>query len=176
MRTVRILDGEPLAIDLVNTLWIEHGELVDALADVEGARAWIDLQGIDCPTTESARASLVTARTAIREHIGAPDSPSARAALNAVLGWGFRRPVVTASGVVAEAETDDPAARAGWLAALDYADLLAAGTGRFGRCAHEQCVLHFHDASARGQRRWCSMATCGNRAKAARHYAKSRTD
>jgi predicted RNA-binding Zn ribbon-like protein len=176
MRTVRILEGEPLAVDLVNTLWIERGELVDALADVEGVRTWIDLEGIDCPANECARQALVEARTAIREHIAAPESPSARAALNTVLGWGFRRPVVVAGGVVAEAETDDPDARAAWLAAVNYADLLAAASGRFGRCAHEQCVLHFYDAGARGLRRWCSMAICGNRAKAARHYAKSRTD
>lgn len=173
MRKVRVLDGEPLAVDLANTLWREHSELVDALVDLEGTHAWIDLEGIDCPATEAARTSLVAARTAIREHIDAPASVSARAALNAVLGWGFRRPTVTADGVATAVETAEPAQRAGWLAAANYADLLAAGSGAFRRCAHEQCVLCFYDASPRGSRRWCSMAGCGNRAKAARHYAKS---
>lgn len=174
MRTVRVLQGEPLSMDLVNTVWIEHGEPVDALVDVEGARTWIDLQGIDCPATEAARQALISARTAIREHIASPDSPSARAALNAVLSWGFSRPTVTASGVAVHRETQDPAQLAAWLAAVNYVDLLSAGTGRVRRCAHEQCVLHFHDTSARGTRRWCSMSGCGNRAKAARHYARSR--
>ena len=32
----------------------------------------------------------------------------------------------------------------------------------------------FYDASRNGKRRWCEMATCGNRAKAARHRQKAR--
>ena len=151
MRTVRVLPGEPLSMDLVNTIWVEHDELVDALVDVEGVRAWIDLQGIDCPATETAREALIAARTAIREHIATPDSPSARAALNAVLNWGFSRPTVTASGVVGHSETQDPAQLAAWLAVVNYVELLSTGAGRVRRCAHEQCVLHFHDTSARAR-------------------------
>ncbi|WP_245997945.1 CGNR zinc finger domain-containing protein [Nocardia pseudobrasiliensis] len=30
------------------------------------------------------------------------------------------------------------------------------------------------DPSPSGRRRWCSMATCGNRAKARRHYDRAR--
>jgi predicted RNA-binding Zn ribbon-like protein len=41
-------------------------------------------------------------------------------------------------------------------------------------CAHEACVLHFFDTSRNGTRRWCSMAACGNRAKAFRHYARTK--
>jgi predicted RNA-binding Zn ribbon-like protein len=37
-------------------------------------------------------------------------------------------------------------------------------------------VLHFFDVSKNGTRRWCSMSGCGNRAKARRHYARSRQD
>ncbi len=171
-----MLSGEPLSVDLVNTVWMEHGEPVDALADIEGVRAWIDLQGIDCPATEAALAALVAARTAVREHIDAPASPSARATLNSVLSWGFRRSTVTAQGVELVDTVEQPDRRAAWLAAMNYADRLAGGTGTFRRCAHEQCVLYFHDSSARGSRRWCSMAGCGNRAKAARHYARSRNN
>jgi len=32
----------------------------------------------------------------------------------------------------------------------------------------------FYDISRTGRRRWCDMATCGNRAKAARHRARAR--
>jgi predicted RNA-binding Zn ribbon-like protein len=32
----------------------------------------------------------------------------------------------------------------------------------------------FYDTSRTGRRRWCDMATCGNRAKAARHRARSK--
>jgi predicted RNA-binding Zn ribbon-like protein len=30
----------------------------------------------------------------------------------------------------------------------------------------------FYDNTKNGRRRWCDMATCGNRAKAARHREK----
>lgn len=43
-------------------------------------------------------------------------------------------------------------------------------------CAHDACVLRFFDTSRNGTRHWCSMAACGNRAKASRHYARTKTD
>jgi predicted RNA-binding Zn ribbon-like protein len=36
-------------------------------------------------------------------------------------------------------------------------------------------LLHFYDTTKSGTRRWCSMAVCGNRAKAARHYERAKT-
>lgn len=42
-------------------------------------------------------------------------------------------------------------------------------------CAGPGCGWLFIDASPSGRRRWCSMETCGNRAKAQRHYKKART-
>ena len=42
-------------------------------------------------------------------------------------------------------------------------------------CDNERCRWVFFDASRTGRRRWCDMATCGNRAKAARHRARSKT-
>jgi predicted RNA-binding Zn ribbon-like protein len=41
-------------------------------------------------------------------------------------------------------------------------------------CANDTCRWVFYDTSRTGRRRWCDMATCGNRAKAARHRAKSK--
>lgn len=46
------------------------------------------------------------------------------------------------------------------------ARLIADGAG-VRRCGRADCVLFFRDNSRNGRRRWCSMATCGNRAKAA---------
>jgi len=37
-----------------------------------------------------------------------------------------------------------------------------------------QCVLHFHDTSKKGTRRWCSMRLCGNRWKVAAYAARQR--
>jgi len=39
-------------------------------------------------------------------------------------------------------------------------------------CAAPTCGWLFLDNSRRGNRRWCDMSVCGNRAKARRHYAK----
>lgn len=47
---------------------------------------------------------------------------------------------------------------------------------RVHRCAAPRCGRVFYDASRNGKRRWCEMATCGNRAKAARHRKKVRLD
>jgi Conserved protein containing a Zn-ribbon-like motif, possibly RNA-binding len=41
-------------------------------------------------------------------------------------------------------------------------------------CAGEACAWIFYDVSRTSRRRWCDMATCGNRAKAARHRARER--
>ena len=43
---------------------------------------------------------------------------------------------------------------------------------RVRRCADPRCRRLFFDGSRNGKRRWCTMSTCGNRAKAARHRTK----
>ena len=56
------------------------------------------------------------------------------------------------------------------------ADALVQGElPRVHRCASGRCTRVFYDGSRNGRRRWCEMATCGNRAKAARHRQKLRT-
>jgi len=39
-------------------------------------------------------------------------------------------------------------------------------------CTNEKCRWLFVDDSKSGTRRWCSMSSCGNRAKAHRHYMR----
>lgn len=41
-------------------------------------------------------------------------------------------------------------------------------------CESPDCTAAFLDTSRTGRRRWCDMATCGNRAKAARHRERRR--
>jgi predicted RNA-binding Zn ribbon-like protein len=41
-------------------------------------------------------------------------------------------------------------------------------------CANPDCEWLFIDDSKSGNRRWCSMSACGNRAKAHRHYARKK--
>ncbi len=51
------------------------------------------------------------------------------------------------------------------------ATLFATGNRkRVRKCAN--CVLHFHDTSKKGTRRWCSMQLCGNRFKVAAYAAR----
>ncbi len=55
------------------------------------------------------------------------------------------------------------------------ADLLAQDGGkRLRACANPECRWLFVDASRNGSRRWCDMAACGNRAKAHRHYLRTK--
>jgi predicted RNA-binding Zn ribbon-like protein len=60
-----------------------------------------------------------------------------------------------------------------WAVAASAAQLLLQGPlDRIGECP--SCGWLFLDTSRNGQRRWCSMAVCGGRAKARRHYGRTR--
>ena len=64
-----------------------------------------------------------------------------------------------------------------WRVALDAADLLTSALSEKVReCASDTCGWLFIDASKNRSRRWCDMASCGNREKARRHYVRSRRD
>jgi predicted RNA-binding Zn ribbon-like protein len=53
-------------------------------------------------------------------------------------------------------------------------ELLNQAPDRIRRCQHPACVLWFYDTTRNSTRRWCSMTTCGNRAKAQRHYDRAK--
>ena len=53
--------------------------------------------------------------------------------------------------------------------------MVSPDTIRLRHCSNEQCLWLFLDDSKNGSRRWCSMQACGNRAKAHRHYLRTRT-
>jgi predicted RNA-binding Zn ribbon-like protein len=61
-----------------------------------------------------------------------------------------------------------------WILAREAANLLTSGDlKRVGECADDRgCGYLFIDTSRNHSRRWCSMESCGNRAKAKRHYQK----
>lgn len=42
------------------------------------------------------------------------------------------------------------------------------------KCENPECTLIFHDMTKSHRRRWCSMAVCGNRAKAAAHRSRTK--
>jgi len=174
-RDPRPLTGEPLALDLLNTRW--RGTPVnDLLTGVEGYRIWLSSNGLAerCPADEAGLAAVRQAREALGELVRAQEEGLAApaGALDEVLAHGRMRHRLTAAGPERTAEVDRPEWLAAWLAADDYLRLLDQGAHRIKACAHPSCILHFFDTSQNGRRRWCSMAVCGNRAKAARHYEK----
>ena len=52
--------------------------------------------------------------------------------------------------------------------------LLGPKLARVRQCANPACRFLFLDDSKTGNRRWCSMSACGNRAKAHRHYLRQK--
>jgi predicted RNA-binding Zn ribbon-like protein len=59
--------------------------------------------------------------------------------------------------------------------ARDAIDLLTGPlAGRVRECARPDCALLFVDTSRPGRRRWCSMESCGNKAKTSAYRARRR--
>ncbi len=52
--------------------------------------------------------------------------------------------------------------------------LTGAAAKRLRLCSNDKCRYLFVDNSRSNARRWCDMKACGNRAKAHRHYRRSR--
>jgi predicted RNA-binding Zn ribbon-like protein len=171
----RPLAGEPLALDLLNTRWLASGTPVDLLATGDGTRAWLAAAGITAAPGPATRQALIAARQAIGDVLAREGGTEALDRLNAVLGHGRLRlsigPPLTPARTL---EADDPAWEPAVMAAASLLDLLERAPERIRRCQHPACVLWFYDATRNATRRWCSMTTCGNRAKAQRHYHRAR--
>ncbi|MER6776489.1 MULTISPECIES: CGNR zinc finger domain-containing protein [unclassified Streptomyces] len=178
----RPLTGEPVPLDLLNTRWTQDGEVADLFAGafgltrVEGLAVWLGSTGLaDRFRADAATlVHLLTAREALARAVADPADESARALVDAVLEHGRIRATLTPEGPGERTEFEDPTWGPAWTAARDYLELLGTAPDRIRTCASESCGLHFHDTSRNGTRRWCSMSACGNRAKASRHYARTR--
>ena len=53
-------------------------------------------------------------------------------------------------------------------------ELIQGEAARLRVCENDHCRWVFKDTSRTGKRKWCSMRSCGNRAKVARHRARQR--
>jgi predicted RNA-binding Zn ribbon-like protein len=190
--------GERLWLDFVNTDAPAHG--VDALRDFLTLVQWLETaQVIDgdrvlgmhrraLQQPAAASAALVDARRvrgalrALAER-GATQAQARTEALNEinrVLGRsaGTRRLELRADGTFARAFVPGGDAFAGLMIPIveSAADALILGElPRVRRCADARCQRVFYDNTKNAGRRWCDMATCGNRAKAARHRARLRS-
>jgi predicted RNA-binding Zn ribbon-like protein len=177
-----------LALDLVNTARIEDGRSVEDLGSPRDAVAWLDAGGLivtDDATAlhppPAARVLLGEARGlrgAIERAIeaaqrGDPLPEPSLYAINRVLGASRASALLgleEGRAFLVELEAGEGPLAALAPVARAAADLLiATDPGRVRRCASESCTRWFVDTSKAGRRKWCSMATCGNRAKATRH-------
>jgi predicted RNA-binding Zn ribbon-like protein len=168
----RPLTGEPLAVDLVNTTWRRRDGECDALATTAGLAAWLHERGLgEVHQNEQVRRALVRTRTVLRAVL--ENEPGAEEALNAILARGTVVRSLRDGAVRQHVMVRDPAWTLAWESADDYLRLRDSGARRIRRCEQQSCVLYFYDPT--GRRRWCSMAGCGNRVKAQRHYARQRS-
>ena len=195
------LIGERLWLDFVNTDDVRRGTRVDLLRDFESLARFLEAAHVLDGERASgmrrrapqqpggAAAALVDARRvraalrALAER-GAQSEKirgDALAEINRVLGRsaGTRRLESRADGSFARAFVPVGDAFAGLIIPVveSAADSLIAGElARVRRCGDPRCTRVFFDATRNGRRRWCDMATCGNRAKAARFRERERQE
>lgn len=185
------------ALDFVNTVPALAGGPAELLSTWSDVARWAAASGAiaDWGTAGGRSLELAPARAArwlvrairLREAVrtllqgrldGLSPSREALSTLNAELRGGLRRTIVRASpdrSLTARVEGLGPSPRRllAELAESAAHVLTHADTARVRRCAGHACVLWFLDTSKNGQRRWCSMDACGNRAKAAAHYRRN---
>lgn len=109
---------------------------------------------------------------------GLPPAPADIARLNAQVSGALRRlgVVLKGGGFSWEWKGDpDSLDRMLWPVARSAADLLTSGgLGRLRKCGADNCGWIFLDTTRNRSRRWCDMRVCGNRAKARRHYRRTK--
>lgn len=162
------VDDEAFLLELLNTTPVIDGVPTDALPDLATSASWMTTH--DVPATTAEWAALVEAR-AILQKVARGDESAA--ALQPFLEHARLIPTVGDTGVDwhVEADAGSGAARA----ALAWDGLRLSSPGRLRPCANTECRLFLIDRSKPNTARWCSMAICGNRMKARRHYQRTRT-
>jgi predicted RNA-binding Zn ribbon-like protein len=178
--------GGRLALDFVNTVGnrLNPEERRDYFERPEAVGEWMTLAGLERPGAVSARGARRL--IALRELLYRVFAPLARheapargdvAALARLAGRARSKQRLTAAGggFAWSWGATPPMDRAVYTLALDATGLLLSDDcRRIRQCEDELCGWLFLDRSRGGRRRWCSMADCGNRAKARRHYSRQR--
>ena len=62
------------------------------------------------------------------------------------------------------------------LLAIVYESQLLGSWSRLRACRKASCRFAYYDRTKNGSRAWCSMATCGNQAKAQRRRQRNRSN
>ncbi|MCP2335201.1 CGNR zinc finger domain-containing protein [Actinomadura rupiterrae] len=155
-------------LDLLNSRPLVNGEEHDALGDPDQGRRWAREHGGKGTLAELAL--LRQARDLLQDVARGASSPAALAPL---LEGVHQIPEVTPAGL-RWTLTTPPQARLAVEMVLAWAALEQELPGRLRPCANQECRLFLLDRSRANRARWCSMAVCGNRAKARRHYERTR--
>ena len=179
--------GERLAVDLLNTVIARDGRVHDLLARPGDVAAWAAAAAV-VPTGAVGRSALPREpnglrafREALRRGLLAW-SVSGRSGrgLVVLLNTHLARDaeiaearLVSGKVTIDRRSTSEPRARVYGAVARSAAELLARGDPRrLRKCANPTCRLIFYDVSKAGRRRWCSMQTCGARAKVSAFRAR----
>jgi predicted RNA-binding Zn ribbon-like protein len=186
--------------DFINTAPGRDAEPREWLDGYGRLLEWAALTGVFSPASLAEAAALAQAdpveaeaaldrARALREALfvlfeaitrGAAPSEDALAALSAQWRWAVDLSRLRPEGGRLVRSVDDRSAgldRITAAVALAAVDLLEHGPmERLKLCGGHDCAWLFLDTSKNGRRRWCSMATCGNSAKAKRHYRKRREE
>jgi len=183
------LGGRP-ALDFVNTRRERWRRDVDCLLSPDDVVEWLERAELLPPSRAAAAvpAGLLTGARGLREAIDGgvraalaerPPDPAALTVIDDWLVFAGSRPALVAGpdGLprLSERAAADSPRRALGMVALDAARMLGIPEerARLRVCASETCSARFYDRSPAGRRRWCSMALCGNAAKARRHRARA---
>ncbi|MFD7048661.1 CGNR zinc finger domain-containing protein [Streptomyces mirabilis] len=181
------MGGEPLvALDLADTLKTVTEPATDLIGNPEASAAWWALQSGSLPPGPVPDAAAVRRlRAAVRDvldsHLeGRPARPTSVDDINAAAAAAPVSPrlVVTADGSRGEERWHTEHGGNAALAAIAAEAIgLLADNERLGllrRCANPACSMLFLAENKR--RKWCTSNICGNRARVARHYERTRTD
>jgi predicted RNA-binding Zn ribbon-like protein len=177
--------GEPLAVDLADTVVTSLDAPADLLADSAAVERFWALQGPRLPDGWEIPSLAATRelRDAIRQlldaaHSGTQLDPGALDVVNrASAGAPTSLEALQEEAGLARIErwhADDPSELPLAAAARSAIEILTdtAGLGRLRRCANPTCTMLFWNGDAR--RQWCTTNICGNRARVARHYRRHR--
>jgi hypothetical protein len=159
---------EGFLLELLNTTPVIDGVSRDELSDAASGIAWLTAHGR--PASAAEWRSARTARDHLQSVIRDGASPVPLAGLLERVSW---RPEVEPAGL--RWQLDVPSGRTVAVAAvLAWDELRRTSPGRLRPCANDECQLFLIDHSKPNRARWCSMAVCGNRLKARRHYERVR--
>ncbi|GIH16966.1 CGNR zinc finger domain-containing protein [Rugosimonospora africana] len=159
---------ETLLLDLLNTTPVIDGSPRDELADAKAGKGWLAAHGQ--PDSEDEWRALLDVRAALQGIVREGAAPASVARF--VDGVSYR-PSPVGDGLTWT--LDVPTGRsAAARAVLAWDALRVSNPGRLRPCANPDCRLFLIDHSKPNSARWCSMAICGNRMKARRHYQRTR--